>query len=115
MARANLPFFVHPTNAAREVLGPHLERAAVAAIRAVLKNRRSVDIAFQQIVYAGRHLALSSRVTSAGDLVVEIDLGDASLEGHVILQAEYEKAERKVFESSRSEREAARKLRQRRW
>lgn len=115
MARALLPFYVHASQPARELLGVHLEKAAIAAIRAVIKNQRGVEIAFQQINYAGRCLALSSRVTRAGDIVIDLDIGNPALDGHVILETEMIRAERKARENERAERDASRMLNRRRW
>lgn len=115
MARASFPYFLHATPAVRAALGANLDRAAIAAVRAILKTTGTVEIAFQQVTCGGLCLALSSRVTGSGDLVVEIDLGDPRLDGRVVLEADLVKAERKTREASRAERDAARMLKQRRW
>ena len=115
MARSTLPFYFHATAAAFDLLGNNLERAAVLAVKAVLKNQRSAEVAFQQVRYGAHHLAISSRVSGRGDLVVEIDVGDPRLGHHIVLEDDYRSADRKAREADKSVREAERRLRHRRW
>ncbi len=115
MARALLPFYFHASHAARAALQERLGRAALVAIRAVLKNRGSLEVACQQVVYGEHCLALSSRISASGDLVIEIDIGDPRLGDCLILEDELRKAERKARETETNEREAMRKLNRRRW
>ncbi|MDX2309442.1 MAG: hypothetical protein NW216_14475 [Hyphomicrobium sp.] len=111
MARALLPFYFHLTASARHALGSKADAAAIACLRAILRNGSTIAVAFQQITYAGRHYALSSRITRAGDLVVEIDVGDPSLAGRLITADELAKAERHDRQARAAEREAERRLR----
>jgi hypothetical protein len=113
MVRSKLPFSFHPSAAARETLGADLERVALMAVKAVLKNHKSVEVAHQQIRYGGHALAFSSRVTALGDLVVDIDVGDPRLAHHLILEDELRSADRKAREGDSKVREAERRLRRR--
>ena len=83
MTRSALPFYFQSSHAVRELLGQDLHRVAVLAIKTVLKNQKSVEVAYQQIRFGAHHLALSSRVTPRGDLVVELDVGDPRLERYL--------------------------------
>lgn len=110
MVRSNLPVYVHASSAVRAALGAQLDKVALAAIRAILKNRGSVEVAFQQIEYRQNYLALSSRVTAGGDLVVEIDTGDPLLGQRLILEDEFQRAERQARDEDRKLKEARRRL-----
>ena len=95
MSRAFLPFVFFPSRAVVELLGKDLNdlsAAAVVAVRAVLRHRKSLEIAHQQIVWGGHHLAFSTRIGAAGDLIMDIDLGDASLSDYIVLEADFQNA-----------------------
>jgi hypothetical protein len=94
--RAFLPFHVALSHAVAEKLGRRAERAAVLALRAILRNHRQLEVAHQQIQFGGHHLAFSSRITARGDLVIELDLGDPRLEGRIVLEDELRQATRRV-------------------
>ncbi len=96
MYRSTLPFLFLPSNAARALLGRHAAEAAVLALRAVLARHKTLEVAHQQISYAGHQLAFSSRVTAAGDLVVDLDVGDARLADRIVLEADLKAAHHKV-------------------
>ncbi len=117
MVRSNLPVYIEPSRKVSERLGSQISDVALLAIRAILKNRRGIEVAYQQILYRGHHLSLSSRITAAGDLAIAIDLGDPSLAERLILEDELRSAERRAREENRKVREAERKLRSRtrRW
>jgi hypothetical protein len=117
MVRSNLPVYIEPSRTVSELLGSHIGYVALLAIRSILKNRRGIEVAYQQILYRGHHLALSSRITARGDLVIEIDVGDPSLAQRLILEDELRSAERRTREEDRKVREARHKLRHgpRRW
>lgn len=113
MVRSNLPVYIQPSRSVLELLGPNIGHVALLAVRSILKNRRSLEVAFQQIEYRQHHLALSSRITSRGDLVVEIDIGDPSLSHHLIVEDEYRLAERQARLENAKVREARRRLKHR--
>ena len=95
MSRAFLPFVFFPSKAVVELLGKDLNdlrAAAVVALRVVLRHRKSLEVAHQQILWGGHHLAFSTRIGATGDLIVELDLGEASLSGCIVLEAELQKA-----------------------
>ncbi|MET1046430.1 MAG: hypothetical protein ABWX70_06960 [Hyphomicrobium sp.] len=117
MVRSNLPVYIDASRRVGDRLGAHIGDVALLAIRAILKNRRSVEVAHQQIVYRGHHLALSSSITARGDLIVAIDIGDPALAHHLILEDEFRSAERNAREADKKVRDAERKLRRgaRRW
>lgn len=115
MARASLPFYVHATHAARAALGPNLQKAGLAAIKAVIKQNRSLEIACQQISYCGRHFALSTRISGSGELVVELDIGDPRLEKRIILEDDLRRTERQARTEAQSVIDARRRLNAKRW
>lgn len=86
MKRAFLPFKIVPTHAARNAVGRDLDAVAVLALRAILRHNKSLEVAHQQIRYRHLHLAFSSRVTSNGDLIIDLDVGDPRLADRLILE-----------------------------
>jgi hypothetical protein len=110
MVRSNLPIYIDPSRRVSERLGSHVAAMAVLAIRAILKNRRGLEVAYQQILYRGHHLALSSRITAQGDLVIAVDIGDPNLADRLILEAELRDAETRAREEDKKVREARRRL-----
>lgn len=96
MALAALPIIVRTSPALREALGPALSAATHLALREVFRNRRSIEVAHQQIVCRRRHVAFSSRVGREGDLILDLDLGDPTLGGRVVLEEEFRDASRRI-------------------
>jgi hypothetical protein len=96
MHRSALPFLFLPSNAARALLGRHAAAAAVLALKAIIARHKTLEVAHQQISFAGHHLAFSSRVTPAGDLIVDLDVGDARLAERIVLEDELRAANHKV-------------------
>lgn len=92
MDRAFLTFQYLPSNAVRDKLGADLDRVAVLALRALLVNKRGIEVAHQQIRYREIDLAFSSRVTSAGELVLELDVGDPKFRDRVVLEDDIRKS-----------------------
>lgn len=86
MSRHSLPIVIYPSLAARRLLGPGIDDAAGIALRTLLKERRSLEIAHQQIVYRSHHLAFSSRIGTQGDLILVLDIGDPKLAERVVLE-----------------------------
>jgi hypothetical protein len=95
MAEVSLPIFVIPSNAARQALGSDLAEVAVLAMRAILRNRRGIEVAHQQIRYRKRDFAFSSRIGARGDLIIELDLGDPKLSDRIVLEHELRRAARR--------------------
>jgi hypothetical protein len=95
MAEVSLPIFVIPTLAARQALGSDLAKVAVLAMKAILRNRRGIEVAHQQIRYRKRDFAFSSRIGARGDLIIELDLGDPKLSDRIILEDELRRAARR--------------------
>jgi hypothetical protein len=96
MNRTYLPFLFLPSVAAARLIGRDRDKVAVLALRAILKSHKRLEVAHQQIRYRDHHLAFSSRITAAGELVVELDIGDARLEDRLVLEEELRTARRKV-------------------
>jgi hypothetical protein len=94
MNRSFLPFLSVPSHAAARRIGRDRDKVAVLALRAILKTHKSLEVAHQQIRYGEHHLAFSSRITAAGELVVELDLGDGRLEERLVLEEELRAARR---------------------
>jgi hypothetical protein len=96
MIRTFLPFLFLPSHAAARLIGCDRDKVAVLALRAILKSHKTLEVAHQQILYREHHLAFSSRITSGGELVVELDLGDARLQERLVLEEQLRVAGRKV-------------------
>jgi len=106
MQRHPFPIFVYPSAEVRRTLGPDTDRVAALALRAALKNRRSLEIAHQQVQWRSKHFAFSSRIGAEGDLIVELDIGDPRLEGRVVLEDDMKRAGKAAREKSRPTRRA---------
>jgi hypothetical protein len=93
MDHASLPILVVTTPAARALLGRDVSKVALLAVQAMLRQRKSIEIAHQQVRY-GRHVfAFSSRVGRDGDLILQLDIGDPALGDRVILETDLRRAE----------------------
>lgn len=92
MQRNPFPIVVHPSAAVRRLLGPALDTVAGLALRALLTNRRSIEVAHQQITYRSHHLAFSSRIGNQGDLIIEMDVGDPRLAERLIIEEDLRRA-----------------------
>jgi hypothetical protein len=117
MVRSNLPVYIQPSKAVGDALGPDIAKVALLAIRSILKNRRGIEVACQQIEYQQHWFALSSRITVRGDLVINIEIGDPRLADRLILEDELRSAERQHRDRDRDVRDAELRLRngRRRW
>ncbi len=93
MERASLPFLLIASPAARQTLGRDLHKVAVLAMQALLRNRRGVEVALQQIDYRKRPIAFSSRIGQLGDLILELDVGDPALADRLFLEQDLRKAQ----------------------
>ncbi len=93
MQRADLPFILVASPAIRKALGPDLKKVAVMAMQALLRNRRGVEIALQQIDYRRLPIAFSSRIGQMGDLILELDVGNPALADRVFLEQDLRKAQ----------------------
>ena len=69
MHRASLPILMTASPAVRKLLGPELSKVAVLAVQAILRHRRGIEVAHQQISYRKHHVAFSSRIGRHGDLI----------------------------------------------
>ena len=96
MNRAFLPFLFLPSQAAQTLLGRDAGKVAVLALRAILQNNKSLEVAHQQIRFGAHDLAFSSRISAGGELVMDLDLGDARLAGRIVLEEELRRATRQV-------------------
>lgn len=106
MKLANFPIVCGATPAAAARLGPALERVAIAAFKAMIKRHGRLEIAHQQISYLGHDLAFSSRISGAGDLIIEFDVGDPNLANRIVFEDDLRQAHRNIrgIRSSRRER-----------
>jgi hypothetical protein len=93
MDRASLPFLLIASPAARTLAGRDLAKIAVLALQAMIRHRRSIEVAHQQISYRRNFFAFSSRVGRHGDLILELDVGDPRLAGRLVLEADLRRAE----------------------
>jgi len=96
MNRAYLPFIFNPAAVVVQALGPDAERVALLAVRAVLRHARALEVAHEQVTWRGQAFAFSSRISAAGELVIELDVGDPRLAHHIVLEDELRAVTRKV-------------------
>jgi len=101
MDRAFLPILVIPTHAARRALGSDLHKVAVLAAKAIIRGRKSLEVAHQQIRFAEHDLAFCSRIGAQGDLILELDVGDPRLSDRIVLEEELQRANKFVRWNSR--------------
>ena len=96
MDRAFLPILVIATHAARRALGSDVRKAAVLAAKAIIRDRRSLEVAHQQIRFPEHDLAFCSRIGAQGDLILELDIGDPRLSDRIVLEEELRRASKFV-------------------
>jgi hypothetical protein len=96
MSRGFLPFYFYSSPTATRLLRENANRVAVLALRAILQQRKSLEVAHQQIHFGGQDYAFSSRIADGGLLVIELDIGDPRLAHHLILEEDLRKADRKA-------------------
>lgn len=96
MSYAFFPFGFYLSKAAGEALGAEAHRVAVLALQAILKHRKSLEVAHQQTRHRGRDFAFCSRITGNGQLAIEMDLGDPKLSDVLILEDDLREAQRKA-------------------
>ena len=96
MDRGAFPFFLIPSAEVRALLGPDLPKAAALALRALLRHKRGLEVAHQQVTYKKHCLAFSSRIGAKGDLILEIAAGDPRLKSRLVLEEELRAAERRA-------------------
>src|SRR5579883_3423371 len=96
MSRGFFPFYFYCSAAATKLLKENAHRAAALALRAILKHRKCLEVAHQQISFGGAHYAFSSRIAGSGLLVIELDIGDPKFADRLILEEDVRKSERKV-------------------
>lgn len=104
MQRHPFPIFVYPSAEVRRRLGPDTDKVAALALRAALRNRRSLEIAHQQILWRSRHFAFSSRIGEKGDLIVELDIGDPRLADRIVLEDDMQRAGKAARDKARPAR-----------
>ena len=97
-----------PSDAVRRAAGPHLGKVARLALEAVLKNGSTLEIAHQQFGYGLFQFALSSRIGSRGQLILEVDVGIPELADRIILEQDLRWAEQAhgMMQRSRKPRRA---------
>jgi hypothetical protein len=105
MHRASLPILMTASPAVRKLLGPELPKVAVLAMQAILRHRRGIEVAHQQIRYRKHHVAFSSRIGRHGDLILDLDVGDPSLENRIVIEADLARAERQSVAKREDERD----------
>ena len=86
------PIIVYASADVRRAIGPDLGKAAGLALRALLKERRSVEIAHKQVVYRRCPIAFSSRVGVHGALILELDVGNPNLADRVVLEEDLKRS-----------------------
>jgi hypothetical protein len=92
MNRAHLPFLFLPSRPLVEAVGSDLRKIVVLALRAVLQHRKGLEVAHQQVTYGEHHIAISTRITGSGELIVELDIGDPRLADRLILEDDLRRA-----------------------
>jgi hypothetical protein len=96
MHQTFFPIIYSAAPAVEQKIGPELHLGVLLALKAILKSHRTFEVAYQQIQFRGHNLAFCSRISSRGDLIIELDVGDESLTGRIILEEELRTAEHKA-------------------
>jgi hypothetical protein len=109
MHRAHLPILLFASPAAQALLGRDVADVGVLALKAVLRNRKGIEVAHQQIKYRKHALAFSSRIGREGDLIVDLDVGVPGLDNRLVLETDLRRAERTLGEERRNERRRTRR------
>ncbi len=104
MHRANFPILLFVSPKAEALLGRDVAAVGVLALRAILRNRRGIEVAHQQIKYRKHALAFSSRIGREGDLIIDLDVGIPGLDKRLVLEADLRRAERALGDERRNER-----------
>jgi hypothetical protein len=73
-------------------LGPDVRKVAVLAAKSILRNKKGLEVAHQQIRFGQHDLAFCSRIGNHGDLILELDIGDPRLGNRLILEEELQRA-----------------------
>lgn len=92
MKQHPFPIVVFPSHEVRLAFGARVDEIAGLALRALLKERGTLEVAHQQVRYRSHHLAFSSRIGNQGDLILELGIGDSRHAGRVIVEADLRKA-----------------------
>jgi hypothetical protein len=93
MDRATLPILLVASPALRKAVGKDLSRVATEALRAMLRHRKGVEVAHQQIDWRRLPIAFSSRIGRLGDIVLELDVGNPHLADRNFLEQDLRRAE----------------------
>ena len=101
MHRAYLPILLFASPAAQALLGRDLAAVGVQALKAILRNRKGLEVAHQQIKYRKHHLAFSSRIGRDGDLILDLDIGLPGLGERLVLESDLRRAERQAASERR--------------
>jgi hypothetical protein len=104
MHRANFPILLFASPAAQALLGRDVAAVGVLALKAILRNRRGIEVAHQQIKYRKHALAFSSRIGREGDLILDLDIGLPGLDKRLVLETDLRRAEHALGEERRRER-----------
>ena len=104
MHRAHLPVLLFASPAAQALLGRDVAAVGVLALKAILRNRKGLEVAHQQIRYRKHALAFSSRIGHDGDVILDLDVGLPGLEKRLVLETELRRAEHRLGEQRRNER-----------
>jgi hypothetical protein len=111
MQRSFLPFLFLPTPAASRLLGRRGPDVALLALKAMLARHGSLEVAHQQVRFAGQDYAFSSHITAGGDLVIDLDVGEPGLENRIVLETELRTANRVVRGIAQEQRRAKQRRR----
>jgi hypothetical protein len=104
MHRAHLPILLFASPAAQALLGRDVAAVGVLALKAILRNRKGIEVAHQQIRYRKHALAFSSRIGREGDVILDLDVGLPGLDKRLVLEKELRRAERRLGEERWNER-----------
>ena len=87
------PVVIAPSTEARAALGVQLRPAALAAWREIARRGQGLEMAHFQIVHTGVTLAVSTRLSRSGVIVIELGIGDPRQAARVIPAAVLRQAE----------------------
>ena len=92
MNQSHFPFRFSASQELVELFGAQLRTLAPVAMLAVLKNKKGLEVAHQQVSFRDHTIALSTRISPSGVPVLNMELGVPGLTDRVILEEELREA-----------------------
>jgi hypothetical protein len=86
MQKHHFPISVYASPSLRTILKSQTEAVAGRALNEILKQNKSLEIAHQQFRWGSTPIVFSSRVSQAGYLIIDMDIGDERLSKRIVFE-----------------------------